>query len=134
MRPKAFKVQVNKLIMGATRKWIMDAPQPEVDMHSTPAEQRMDEERLSDFAFIAKLIKDSSELDEKPSDDWRKECMREDINRTQGEAALGRLKVAGCIETTQKGRKRKRNWKLQEGFIAPWKSEDFDEIVAGMEN
>jgi len=134
MRPKAFKVQVNKLIMGATKKWILDCPQPEVDIHSTPAEQKMDEERLSDFAFIAKLIKDSSELEEKPADDWRSECMPVDFNRTQGEAALCRLKAIGCMETTQKGRKRKRHWKLQEGVIAPWKSEDFDEIVAGMED
>jgi len=134
MSPEAFKVHVNNVIMDATKKWISDAPQPVVDVHSTPAEQRLDEERLSDFAFIAKLIKESSEFDEKPSDDWRKEYMREDINRTLGEAALGRLKVAGWIETTQKGRKRKRNWQLQEGFIAPWKCEDFDEIIAAMRN
>ena len=134
MSGTAFKVNVNKLIMGAIKKWILDCPQPVTDMDSTPAELKMDEERLSDFVFISKLIKESSELDEKPSDDWRKECMRGDVNRTQGEAALGRLKLAGCMETTQVGRKRKRHWKLQEGIIAPWKSDDFDEIVAEWEN
>lgn len=129
-----FRTHVNHLIMDATRKWILDAPQPKVDPeYSTLAEQRMDGERLSDFAFIAKLIKECSELDEKPSEEWMKECMQKDINRTHGEAALGRLKLAGCMETKQRGKKRKRNWKLREGFIAPWKSEDFDEIIAGIE-
>jgi len=32
---------------------------------------------------------------------------------------------------TQVGKKRTRNWKLQDGFIAPWKSEDHQAIVLG---
>ena len=62
--------------------------------------------------------------------------MPKDINRSQGEAALARLKMAGCMETTQRGVKRKRQWKLREGLISPWKSDDFDEILsnAGMFN
>jgi len=134
MNKKLYRIHINNSIMEVTRKWVLDCPQPVVDMHSTPAEVKMDEERLSDFAFIAKLIKGSSELDEKPSDDWKKECMRGDINRSQVEAALGRLKLAGCMETTQKGRKRKRHWKLQEGVISPWKSEDIDDMIAALKN
>ncbi len=136
MPAKDYRSHVNKSIMDATRKWILEVPQPKVDVHSSPAEQKMDAERLSDFTFIAKLIKDCSELEEKPSDEWRQKCMPKDINRTQGEAALARLKMAGCMETTQKGKKCKRIWKLHDGLIAPWKSDDFDEIlsITGMYN
>ena len=131
---QTFRFHVNQLVMDATRKWILDVPQPKVDAHSTAAEQKMDAERLSDYSFIAKLVKGCSELEEKPSDEWRAKCMPKDINRTQGEAALRRLSEAGCMEQTQTGNKRKRQWKLQEGCIAPWKCDDYDEIIAGMHN
>jgi len=125
--PELFASHVNQRIMAAMIQWIGDVPQPTMIAYATPAEKKSDAEKVSDFTFIAKLIKTSSELDEKPSDEWMKDCMGSNTNRSQGESALGRLKVAGCIETTQVGKARKRHWKLQEGLISPWKSDGSDD-------
>ena len=127
--PQHYKRHVNKLITDATKEWVLDTPQPQPIENLIPAEQKMDVESLSDFAFIAKLIKESNELEEKSSEGWKTDYMAEGTNRSQGESALARLKDAGYIVATQKGKKRTRNWKLTDGFIAPWKSIDFDQIV-----
>ena len=109
--------------MDATRQWISDVPQPVLDPEgSTTAEQgRMNAKRSSDFAFIDKLIKGSSDSDEKTAEEWKVQYLPEG-NRHKGEATLASLRDAGYIVQTQKGKKRMRCWKLKEGFIAPWKS------------
>jgi len=128
MAGDAYMKHVHQKIMLATIQWIGDVPQPAISrLCLSPAEKKSDAESLSDFAFIAKLIKSSSERDQKTSDEWMKDCMRRDTNRSQGESTLGRLKVAGFIGQTQCGKTRKRKWMLREGVISPWKSEDFDE-------
>ena len=55
--------------------------------------------------------------------------MAEKLNRTQGEAVLRRMKSAGYMEQTQQGVKRKRSWKVKNNVIAPWKTEEFDEML-----
>ena len=126
----AYRAHVNKLILEAIKLWISDVPQALLDPNGlTPAEQhRMNAERSSDFALISKLIKGSSETDEKTAEEWRKLLMP-NTNRSQGEGALRRVEAAGYMIRTQVGKKRTRNWKLQDGFIAPWKSEDQQAIV-----
>jgi len=113
---------VNKVIVKTVTMWALDVPQPEVIDNPSPEEKKMDVERLSDYDFISKLIKQSTELDEKTSEEWRNELMPKEINRTQAESAMSRLEKAGYMERTQKGKKRTRNWKLTNGFIAPWKN------------
>jgi len=125
MEPKAWRSHVNNEVMTANKLWISDVPQPEVDpTDSTPMERKLDAERLRDFVIVAKLIKESKELDEKQAEDWKECCMPKGLNRNDSEGALGRMQVAGYMKQTQVGRKRQRNWKLQDGVIAPWKSED----------
>ena len=128
-----YRAHVNQLILEATRLWISDVPQSLLDPYgATPAEQqRMNAERSSDFAFISKLIKGSSESDEKTAGEWRDLLMPNNTNRTHGEGALLRLQAAGYMIRTQVGKKRTRKWKLQDGFVAPWKSEDHEAIVLG---
>jgi len=120
--PHLYKFEVNKVIVKTVTMWALDVPQPEVIDNPSPEEKKMDVERLSDYDFISKLIKQSTELDEKTSEEWRNELMPKEINRTQAESAMSRLEKAGYMERTQKGKKRTRNWKLTNGFIAPWKN------------
>lgn len=131
--PNDFRKAANQAILKVTRQWILDVPQPVLDPQGlAPVEQkRMNAARSSDFAFVAKLIKGSKDLDAKPSEEWRILCMPKDCNRSQVEGALASLRSAGYVVQTQVGNKRKRHWQLKEGFIAPWKSEDFDAIVLG---
>jgi len=128
----AYRAHINKLILEVIELWIADVPQSLLDPHGlTPVEQeRMNAERSSDFAFISKLIKGSNESDEKTAEEWR-ELLMPNTNRSQGEGALRRVEAAGYMIRTQVGKKRTRNWKLQDGFIAPWKSEDHQAIVLG---
>ena len=128
LRAKDFRLEVNGLVVHEIRAWISVVPQKKTDEESWPEEKKMDDERLIDFGLVSTLIKSHTESDEKPSADWIKLCMP-GVNRSQGEAALGRLRMAGYMAQTQKGRKRQRNWKLVPGFIAPWKSDDFDDIL-----
>jgi hypothetical protein len=125
-----FRVVVNQQIMDATRQWISDVPQFVLDPEgSSPVEQeRMNAERSSDFAFIDKLIKGSSDSDEKTAREWKDQYMPEG-NRHKGETTLAKLRDAGYMVQTKKGAKRMRCWKLKEGFIAPWKSEHFAVVV-----
>ena len=129
MDSTTFKSQVNELIMDLTRKWALDMPQPMVGVQSTEAEIKLDAERLSDYLFISKLIKAGRDLEVKSSDEWKELCMAEKLNRTQGEAVLRRMKLAGYMEQTQHGVKRKRSWKVKNNVIAPWKTEEFDEML-----
>jgi hypothetical protein len=127
-----FRVHVNGLIIQSVNEWIDEVPQPEDDLHSSPAEQKIDAERLLDFSFISQVIAQCDESEEKGAEDWIKEFMPADVNRHNGEAALARLERAGGFQKTQVGKKRKRCWKLTEGFVAPWKVQDFDDVVDGM--
>ena len=129
MDSTTFKSQVNALIMDVTRKWALDVPRPMVNGHSTEKESKLDAERLSDHLFLTKLIKAGRDLQVKSSDEWKELFMAEKLNRTQGEAVLRRLKSAGCMEQTQQGVKRKRSWKVKDNVIAPWRTEEFDEML-----
>ena len=130
LRSKDFRLEVNRVVVDGVREWIKEEPQPKADNLSWPEEKKLDAERLIDFVLVSTLIKSYSESDEKQSADWIKLCMPGGgVNRSQGEAALSRLRNAGYLVQTQKGKKRQRNWKLKKNFIAPWKSEDFDDII-----
>lgn len=118
-----FRVQINTLIVNTVKQWISDVPQPEVDSQSPRSVQKLDVERLRDYSFVSKMIKGSNELDEKPAAIWREEFMPKEVNRTEGESTMSRLAVAGCVTRTQVSGKRKREWKLKEGVVAPWKGD-----------
>lgn len=132
MNPHSYRIHVNNAVMGSVNKWVQDEPVAKSHARSTPEEWKQDKEELSDFCFISKLIKESTDGEEKPSDSWKDDCMPIDSNRKDGESALSRLKLAGLMEKTQSGKKRKRQWKLKPGLIAPWKSTDLDEIIHDM--
>jgi len=127
-----FRTHVNTMIVNSINQWKLDTPMPDFDPHSTPSEQKLKAERLFDFSFISSIIKHCSDLEEKQAEQWIKECMPSNANRHYGEAALARLERAGGFQKTQVGKKRARHWKLREGFVAPWKVEDYDDIVNGM--
>lgn len=133
MPGNAFRVHVNSLIVHAVYEWIGDVPQPTNPCHipMTPADKKRNLDRQFDFSFISKVVERGIDCDEKQGEEWMKACMPATANRRQGEAALARLESAGGVQKTQVGRKRKRCWKLEKGFVAPWKTEsdDYDDIV-----
>jgi len=129
LRSKDFRLEVDGLVVAGVRAWILEVPQKKSDSESWPEEKKLDAERMIDFNLVSKMTKNCSESDEKQSAEWIQLCMP-GANRSQGEAALSRLRNAGCLVQTQKGKKRQRSWKLEKGFVSPWKSQDFDDTIS----
>lgn len=126
---RVFRKDTNKTIVDAVKAWIEDEPQPMVHPDLSDAEKKMEREKMMDFIFIANVVKSHKELDDKQSVDWKALCLPADANRNEAEAVLGRLKLAGGMEQIQVGKKRQRKWQITQGFISPYKSADFDEVV-----
>ena len=124
-----FRVHVNSMIIKAVKKWMLDSPQPNHNLAATitPASEKRDTDRLFDYNFVSQVIQRSSECDEKPAEQWIKEFMPSTVNRHNGEAALSRMESAGGFRKTLVGIKRKRHWKLQPGFVTPWKLPEYDD-------
>jgi len=129
MTGNLYKIHVNDTMIASVKKWIIDGPQPNTEAQASRLAQQWDAERLCDFAIVAKIIKGAAEEEERPSEEWIKNCMPKNTNRSEGESALGRLKEAGYVKPTQVGKKRKRCWKLQSGILAPWKSVEIDNLI-----
>jgi len=125
-QPHKCRAEVNQKIVDTQRMWILEVP---VLDGGRCWDDKHRKERLLDFQLCSNLIECHSDLEENPSEIWRELCLPQGTNRTEGEGTLARLRTAGCIENTQFGRKRQREWKLVSGFIAPWKSSDMDQVL-----
>jgi len=119
--------KVNQSVVEAQMRWALDAPE-----HWQQFDEKHQAERLLDFELCSKLVDRHSDAEANSAADWISSCMPEGTNRSQGEAALARLRMAGYMDNTQMGMKRKRQWKLAADFMAPWKSDDFDEVLEGL--